>query len=281
MVSTQRWDPEVYAKSSTAQQRWAQELLSKISIRGNEKILDIGCGDGKITAEIAHLVLEGSVLGIDNSAEMIGFAQSKFPPVSWPNLTFQYGNASDLHFVAEFDLVLSFACLHSIRDHRPVLEGINKSLKQGGRTLMQFGGMGNAAEIIEGVDEIISEETWSGYFKGFKFPYGFFGPEEYLTWLDRAGLNALRVELVQKDMAQSGREGLASWFKTTWLPYIEKVPKDLRGDFIYEVVDRYVLVHPIDYDGIIHVGMVRLEVEAEKRRGSERRNKNPIIQDSM
>lgn len=82
MVSTQRWDPEVYAKSSTAQQKWAQELLSKISIRGNEKILDIGCGDGKITAEIALLVPEGSV-GIDNSSEMISFAQSKFIPAIW------------------------------------------------------------------------------------------------------------------------------------------------------------------------------------------------------
>lgn len=264
MVSAQRWDPEVYAKSSTAQQKWAQELLSRISIRGNEKILDIGCGDGKITAEIALLVPDGSVLGIDNSAEMIGFAQSKFPHASWPNLTFQYGDASDLHFVDEFDLVLSFACLHWVRDHGPVLEGIKRSLKRGGRTLMQFGGKGNAAEIIEVVDEIISEEKWSCFFEGFKFPYGFFGPEEYLTWLDRAGLSAFRVELVQKDMAQSGREGLASWFKTTWLPYIEKVPRDFREDLIYEVVDRYALVHPPDGDGIVHVGIVRLEVEAKK-----------------
>ena len=264
MVSTQRWDPEVYAKSSAAQQRWAQELLSKISIRRNERILDIGCGDGKVTAEIAPIVPEGSVLGIDNSVEMINFAQSKFPPTSWPNLAFQYGNASDLQFVDEFNLVLSFACLHWVLDHRPVLEGIKRSLKQGGKALMQFGGKDNAAAIIEVVDEIISEEKWSGYFEGFKFPYGFFGPDEYLIWLDRAGLRALRVELVQKDMVQAGREGLASWFKTTWLPYIEKVPKDLREDFIYEVVDRYVLAYPPDGEGFVHVGMVRLEVEAEK-----------------
>ncbi|VVB64236.1 Trans-aconitate 2-methyltransferase [uncultured archaeon] len=264
MVLTQRWDPEVYSKSSTAQQRWAQELLSKVSIRRNERILDIGCGDGKVTAEIALLVPEGSILGIDNSAEMISFAQIKFPPALWPNLAFQYGDASDLQFVDEFDLVLSFACLHWVQDHIPVLEGIKRSLKKGGKALMQFGGKDNAAAIIAVVDEIISEEKWSEYFDGFEFPYGFFGPDEYLTWLDRAGLNAVRVELVQKDMAQTGREGLASWFKATWLPYIEKVPKDLREDFINEVVDRYVLVHPPDDEGFVHVGMVRLEVEAEK-----------------
>ena len=169
MVSMQRWDPEVYAKSSAAQQRWAQELLSKISIRRNERILDIGCGDGKVTAEIARLVPKGSVLGIDNSVEMINFAQTKFHPTSWPNLTFQYGDASNLQFEDEFDLVLSFACLHWVTDHRPVLEGIKRSLKQGGKALMQFGGRDNAAAIFKVVDEIISEERWSGYFEGFKF----------------------------------------------------------------------------------------------------------------
>lgn len=239
--------------------------MSKISIRGDERILDIGCGDGKVTAEIARLVPEGSVCGIDNSAEMIGFAQNKFPPAIWPNLTFQLGDASDLHFVDEFDLVVSFACLHWVLDHEPVLEGIERSLRQGGRALMQFGGRGNAGGIFEVVDEIISLEKWSGYFEDFEFPYGFFGPDEYLIWVDRAGLKAARVELIGKDMVQVGRAGLASWFRATWLPYIERVPEVLREDFIHEVADGYVLKHPPDGDGSVHVGMVRLEVEAEKK----------------
>ena len=62
----------------------------------------------------------------------------------------------------------------------------------------------------------------------------------------------------------AGREGLVSWFKSTWLPYIERVPEDLRMDFIDEVVDRYITAYPLDDKGYVHVGMVRLEVEAEK-----------------
>jgi len=259
-----RWDPKVYVKSSSAQQKWAEELLSRISIRGDERILDIGCGDGKITAEVAMLVPGGSVLGLDNSREMLSFARERFPPASWPNLDFQYGDASYLQYEDEFDLVLSFACLHWVQDHRPVLEGIKRSLKNGGRVLMQFGGLGNAAGILKVVDELVMEEKWSGYFEAFPFPYGFYGPEEYQTWLELAGLKALRVELVEKDMVQAGREGLLSWFKSTWLPYIEKVPEPLREDFIYEVVDRYITAYPLDDKGYVHVGMVRLEVEAEK-----------------
>ena len=259
-----RWDPKDYMKSSSAQQKWAEELLSRISIRGDERILDIGCGDGKITAQVALLVPRGSIVGLDNSREMLRFARDRFPSVSWPNLDFHYGDASDLQYEDSFDLVLSFACLHWVQDHGPVLEGIKHSLKNGGRVLMQFGGRDNAAAILAVVDDLISEEKWSGYFEAFQFPYGFFGPDEYRTWLEIAGLKALRVELVAKDMVQIGREGLVSWFKSTWLPYIERVPEDLRMDFIYEVVDRYIQAYPLDDKGCVHVGMVRLEVEAEK-----------------
>ena len=74
----------------------------------------------------------------------------------------------------------------------------------------------------------------------------------------------MRVDLVAKDMVQRGREGLISWVKATWLPYTERVPEDLQTDFICEVVDRYIRHHPLDEEGNVHVGMVRLEVEAEK-----------------
>ena len=72
------------------------------------------------------------------------------------------------------------------------------------------------------------------------------------------------MDLVAKDMVQRGREGLISWVKATWLPYTERVPGDLQMDFICEVVDRYIREHPLDEEGNVHVGMVRLEVEAEK-----------------
>ena len=124
-----KWNPEAYERSSSEHKRWAEEAISKIRIKGNERVLDIGCGDGKITAHIASLVPQGSVVGIDNSVEMISFAQSKFPKSKWSNLSFEYGDATDLQYKDEFDLVVSFACLHWIWDHKPVLEGIKESLK--------------------------------------------------------------------------------------------------------------------------------------------------------
>ena len=75
--------------------------------------------------------------------------------------------------------MVSFACLHWINGHLPLLKGIRQSLLPSGRILLQFGGRGNASEILAITEDLILEERWSGYFNGFSFPYHFYGPEEY------------------------------------------------------------------------------------------------------
>src|SRR5277367_6388290 len=88
-VGTAKWNAAEYAANSTVQQSWARELIAKLHLRGDEHVLDVGCGDGKVTAEIARAVPRGSVAGIDASAEMIGFARKTFPAGRFPNLKFQ------------------------------------------------------------------------------------------------------------------------------------------------------------------------------------------------
>jgi trans-aconitate 2-methyltransferase len=258
------WRPDKYERSSSAQKLWAEELIRKIEIDGCERVLDIGCGDGKITASIADLLPNGSVLGIDSSREMVRFAKEKFPPEGHENLRFMEADARDLKFDEEFYQVVSFAALHWIKDHGPVLRGIRRALKPGGRIFLQFGGRGNAAAPLRIADEMTGEDRWQSYFEGFDFRYGFFGPEEYRIWLEEAGLSPLRVELIPKEMVQPSPEALAGWIETTWHPYLERVPEKLRRDFISEIVDRYLRDHPLDAEGRVHVGMMRLEVAAKK-----------------
>lgn len=260
------WRPEKYERSSSAQKLWAGELIRKIEIEGSERVLDIGCGDGRITAEIADLVPKGSVLGIDSSEEMVGYANEKFPPERHPDLSFQEADAQALDFDEEFDLVVSFAALHWVADHGPVLRGIRRALKPGGRIFLQFGGRGNAAEPLGIADEMAGEERWRSYFEGFDFRYGFFGPEEYRVWLEQSGLLPQRVELIPKDMIQPSPEAFAGWIETTWHPYLERVPEDLHREFVSEIVDRYIHNHPLDDEGRVHVQMTRLEVVAKKAR---------------
>ena len=257
-----KWDAEDYAKNSSAQLVWARELIGKLELSGCERVLDLGCGDGKISAEIARMLPRGKVVGIDKSQEMVDFAADAFPNEQWPNLRFWRADAVRLEFREEFDVVFSSATLHWVKDHGPVLRGISRALKPGGRVLLQMGGRGNADAILNLMEESRAKPKWSRYFGGFEYPYGFYGPEEYGKWLSDAGLKANRVELIPKDMAQQGKEGLAGWVRTTWLPYTQRVPEELREEFIDEVVGRFVEANPPDSEGLVHVQMLRLEVEA-------------------
>lgn len=257
------WNAEDYAGHSTAQQIWARELIAKLNLIGDENVLDIGCGDGKVTAEIAAQVPEGSVLGIDNSAAMIDLACRQFPSKANKNLSFRVEDARDLPFTDQFDVVFSNAVLHWIIDHKSVLTGISLALKTGGRFLLQMGGKGNAAELVVVLEQMMRENRWQSYFKDFKFPYGFYGPEEYQKWMKIVDLQPVRSELIPKDMAHDP-EGLAGWIRTTWLPYTQRVPEEKREVLIQELMERYINKHPADQDGKVHVGMVRLEVEGKK-----------------
>jgi len=259
-----KWDAKDYQKSTSEHQKWGRELISKLNLKGWECVLDIGCGDGRLTAEIAQQVPRGAAVGIDSSPEMINLAQKTFPPEEFANLRFQIMDATRLEFSNEFDVVFSTAALHWIADHRPVLEGIRRSLRSPGKVLMQMGGRGNAAEILATVVTVIEDPKWREYFYGFSSPIRFCGPEEYESWLSAAGLKAKRIELVPKDMIHNGKEGLASWVRAVWIPFLQRIPEALRGDFVAAVVDSYVNSHPIDNAGFIHIRMVRLEVEAEK-----------------
>lgn len=108
----------------------------------------------------------------------------------------------------------------------------------------------------------MAEDRWAGAFEGFTSPYHFWGPEDYQAWLPQAGFRVDRAELVPKDMCHDGLEGLTGWLRTTWFPYSDRLPADVREEFLAEVVAAYIAQHPLDPEGRTHVRMVRLEVEA-------------------
>ncbi len=258
------WNAQDYSKNSQNQFQWAQELIPKLQLKGNEALLDIGCGDGKITAELARCLPEGKAVGIDSSEKMIDLAKRSFPIKDYPNLSFQVMDARKLTFQSEFDRVFSNAALHWIVDQKAVLECVQRSLKPGGRLLFQMAGKGNAKDILNIINEISKVQPWKEFFSGMAFPYGFYDEKEYKTFLEQTGLKAERIELFPKDMKFHGSEGLAGWVRTTWLPYTDRIPADLKPKFVELIINCFVERHPADSNGTIHVGMMRLETEAHK-----------------
>ena len=258
------WNAAEYAANSAVQQSWARELIAGIHLRGDEHILDIGCGDGKVTAELARAVPRGSVTGTDASAEMIAFAKKTFPPAKVSNLKFEITDARKISSKTKFDVVFSNAALHWVDDHEAILSGAARVLKPGGRLVVSCGGKGNAHDVFLALRPEMRLKHWREYFRKMPMPYFFYAPGDYEKWLPKFGFKIHALKLAPKDAAYAGADGLATWLRTTWLPFVQRVPENLREEFIAAVTQRYLAKHPLDADNKIHVSMVRLEIEAEK-----------------
>ena len=289
------WNAADYAANSAVQQTWARELIARLKLRGDEHVLDVGCGDGKITAEIARAVPRGFVAGIDASAEMIGFARKSFPPSQIPNLQFQICDARKINaseFLpriaperrspprresrrrsfqragsetgAPFDLIFSNAALHWVDDHQAILRGMASVLKPGGRLSFPAAARATRRMFLWRLRPEMRLKRWRGFFRKMPTPYFFYAPEDYEKWLPRFGFKINTLKLAPKDATYAGADGFAAWLRTTWLPYVQRVPENLREEFIAAVTERYVAKHPPDADGKVHVRMVRLEIDALK-----------------
>jgi trans-aconitate 2-methyltransferase len=253
--STFRWDASDYAKHSQGQFGWAMANIGKLALQGNESVLDIGCGDGKITAQIARLVPNGRVVGIDQSEEMVALA-TRLIPLS--NVSFGVMDAQALDFTEEFDAVFSNSTLHWVPDQAAVVRGIKRALKPGGRVFLSMGGRGTAAIVFRAL------EGMTEFLRDMPSPHHFMGPEEYRPWLADAGLRADRVELVPKPMRLSDASALEGWLRTTWMMYSARVPEDRRAEFLRELTERVRKGCAIAEDGALLMPMVNLEVEAHK-----------------
>jgi trans-aconitate 2-methyltransferase len=273
-----KWNAADYAANSVVQQTWARELIARLKLRGDEHILDVGCGDGKVTAEIARAVPRGFVTGIDASAEMIGFARKAFPPSQISNLKFQICDArriggrdaksqsGDAGVAATriFDLIFSNAALHWVDDHPSILRGMAAVSKPGGRLIVSCGGKSNAQDVFVALRPEMRLKRWREFFRRIPKPYFFYSPADYERWLPKFGFKINTLKLAPKDATYAGADGFAAWLRTTWLPYVQRVPEDQREEFIAAVTQRYVAKHPQDAAGQVHIRMVRLEIDAIK-----------------
>ena len=176
------FDGKKYEQASAHQRQWGERLIDELDLRGDENVLDLGCGDGALTARIAEIVPKGRVVGIDASQGMIDVALRK----KRENLEFLRLGIDDLSFSGEFDVVFSNATLHWVRDHKRLLANVRASLKEGGVIRFNFGGEGNCSHFLKVVREAIADEAFSSYFKDFPWPWYMPPVEEYEVLVERA-----------------------------------------------------------------------------------------------
>jgi trans-aconitate 2-methyltransferase len=166
------WDAAGYARRSRLQEAMAQEVLALLDLKGSERVLDIGCGDGRITADIAGRVPRGAVVGVDSSHAMIAFASSHFDSALRQNLRFEVADARSLAFREEFDLVVSFNALHwlPLPDQDAALRSIRSAMKPDGRAQLRLVPNGQRKSLEDVLEETRLSTRWGRISRSFATP---------------------------------------------------------------------------------------------------------------
>ncbi len=270
----QGWDAADYADNAAVQAGWGEELMDRLELVGDERVLDVGCGDGRLSARLAGRVAEGSVLGIDSSPAMVALASERWGRA--PRLVFRQMDAQalgeDSTLAGRFHLVFSTSALHWMADHPQVLAGMRHCLRPHGRVWMQTAAAGNCAAVLEATETVCRQPRWQVRFDGFRHPWRFFTPADYARWLPHAGLSPQRLEIVRRRVWHDDREALAGWLRTTWLPFTGRLAEAERPAFVADLVTAYEAAVVKDAHGRIPVEMVRLEVVASADHAPAREN---------
>src|SRR5215813_15257968 len=183
------WNASEYAERSGLQKAMAEDVLASLDLEGAERVLDIGCGDGKITAEIAARVPQSEVVGVDASRDMIAFASSHFGPTVRPNLRFEVADARVLPFQNEFNRIVSFNALHWIPEQDEALRSIRSAVTDDGQALLRLVPKGARKSLETVIEETRRSARWITYFREFHDPYLHLTPEEYAAAAERNGLS--------------------------------------------------------------------------------------------
>jgi trans-aconitate 2-methyltransferase len=197
----QNWDPELYQQQHSFVWEFGQEAAAWLAPRAGERILDIGCGTGQLTAHIAGSGAE--VIGLDRSGEMLDEARRNFP-----SIRFELGDAASFTFPEPFDAVFSNAVLHWVRDADGVAACVARVLKPGGRFVAEFGGKGNVAELVRA-----AKTAGRALGRRVEHPWYFPGVAEYSGVLEGAGLEVLTVSLIDRPTRLEGDAGLVEWMR--------------------------------------------------------------------
>jgi trans-aconitate methyltransferase len=221
-----KWDAGLYDDKHSFVWKLATGVLELLDAKPGERILDLGCGTGHLTARIAEA--GAHVMGVDRSPEMIRQAKERYPA-----LRFEVMDARGISLDGSFDAVFSNATLHWIKEPERVIAAIKKTLRPGGRFVAEFGGKGNTAELLAAI-----QRTWVKLGLDGPAPHPWYYPSlaEYAGLLEQHGFEVTYATLFDRPTPlDDGEHGLRNWLEMFGSAFIEGLPESIRERLLVEI----------------------------------------------
>lgn len=259
-MAAYEFDGEKYKQASKHQKEWGNHLISQLHLNGTETVLDLGCGDGALSEQIAQLVPKGRVLGIDASYGMLQTAKK----LECDNLSFIQMDINNMKFSNEFDIIFSNAALHWVLDHSSLLKRSFCALKQGGSIHWNFAGYGTCSAFYDVVHTKMKYKQYAHYFNDFIWPWFMPSKEQYKDLIEPIGFSKIEIVEESKDRYFSDADEMIKWIdQPSIVPFITCIPDNMKDSFRKEVI-QLMLEKTTQKDGTCFETFRRINVTAIK-----------------
>jgi trans-aconitate 2-methyltransferase len=226
------WDAATYDRVSDIQLTWALEQLERLTLEGDEVVVDAGCGSGRVTALLADRLPRGRVYGVDVAPSMTAHAAEALGD----RATILTQDLVDLTLPEPVDVAFSNATFHWIPDHDALFAAIRAALRPGGRLIAQCGGRGNIDAFRNIADEVAQQEPFAPYFADWQRPWNYASDTDTTARLENAGFEDVECWLEPKPVTPA--EPRAFVQTVCLVRHLDPLPEDLRAEFIDRVLAR-------------------------------------------
>jgi len=231
-MPTRDWNADSYDVVSTPQQKWGAAVLGRLELRGDEQVLDAGCGTGRVTQQLLDRLPDGFVVAVDGSPSMAAAARARLDPA---RVEVVCCDLLELSLGRELDAAISTATFHWIADHDLLFARIRECLRRGAAFVAQCGGHGNIDGVRRLADRIATDPAYAAYFAGWPAPWHYATPEETRLRLEAAGFEVDRCWLEPAPVRPPRpREFLGT---VICAAHLERLPAELRDRFLDAVLD--------------------------------------------
>lgn len=237
-MSVADWSGRDYSRVSSLQRSVAAETLAELVVEGREWVLDVGCGDGFLTRQIATRLPRGYIVGVDASPRMVAAAGHPDPLAS-AGPTFVCADARRLPFDASFDMVVSFNALHWVTQLGEALTGIAAALRPGGRALIQMVCAGERPSVESTAMQVARQPRWAPYFTGFHAPFVHPHPAVFGDLAEVCGLRVDSVTVRDREWDFGSAEAFTAWCTVGSTAWTDRLPETERAAFVDDMVAAY------------------------------------------
>jgi trans-aconitate 2-methyltransferase len=231
------WNAEVYDRIGTPMRRWAQAVIDDLHLRGDETVLDAGCGSGSVTFDLLERLPQGRIYAVDSSPEMISKMGQAIEERGEKRITPILGSLTDFELPEPVDVVFSNAVLHWIPDDEALFGCLYLATKPDGRFRAQCGGAGNITRLMEATESVEQREPYASYLGQVEFRK-YRTEEEAQAAMEHAGWSDVRASLFESPVRFDNYDEASLYLRTIILQrHVAALPEEHQEQFLRAVID--------------------------------------------